>query len=122
MLIVRREPDGRFTADTFDTLPADSAAATGAELIWEARLHAEQAEVDAIAAHELTQTRERDALTAQRDAGRRARADAQVAELAARGAAELVAVEARDRRTEAEGLAVAMRATARKDRLLTGRT
>src|SRR4051812_606061 len=37
ILITRRDPEGSFTAETFDTLPADSAAETGADLIWEAR-------------------------------------------------------------------------------------
>jgi hypothetical protein len=116
VLIVRRDPDGGFTADTFDTLPADSAAETGAELIWEARRHAEQAEVDVIAAHELKQTRERDRPGARRDAEQQARADSQAVERASRVAAELASAEERDRRTEAEGLAAAMRHTARNPR------
>ena len=113
VLIIRRDPDGSFTAETFDTLPADSAAETGAELIWEARRHAEQAEVDAIAAHELAQTRERHALNARRNAERHARADTQAAERASRTAAEFAGADVHDRRIEAEGLAAAMRGTAR---------
>jgi hypothetical protein len=113
ILIVRRDPDDSFTAETFDTLPADSPAETAADLIWEARRHAEQAEVDAIAAHELEQTR---ALSARSDAERQVRADTQSAERASRTAAELGGIEARDRRTEAEGLAAAMRGTDRKPR------
>ena len=116
VLIIRRDPDGSFTAETFDTLPADSAAETGADLIWEARRHAEQAEVDAIAAHELAQTRERHALSARRNAERQARADTQAAERASRTAAELAGADVHDRRIEAEGLAAAMRGTARKPR------
>src|SRR3954463_10120848 len=84
VLIIRRDPDGSFTAEMFDTLPADSAAETGAELIWEARRHAEQEEVDAIAAHELAQTRERHALSAPRNAEQEARADTQAAQRASR--------------------------------------
>jgi len=116
VLIVRRDPDGSFTAETFDALPADSAAETGADLIWEARRHAEQAEVDAIAAHELQQTRERDRLGARRDAEQQARANSQAAERASRSAAELVNLDVRDLRTEAEGLAAAMHGTAREPR------
>ena len=116
VLIVRRDPGGSFTAETFDTLPADGAAETGADLIWEARRHAEQAEVDAIAAHELSQPRERHALDARRNAERQARADTQAAERASRTPAELAGSEVHDRRIEAEGLAAAMRGTARKPR------
>jgi hypothetical protein len=82
----------------------------------EARRHAEQAEVDAIAAHELAQTLERYALSARRNAERQARADTQAAERASRTAAELASADAHDRRIEAEGLAAAMRGTARKPR------
>ena len=114
VLIIRRDPDGSFTAETFDTLPADSAAETGADLIWEARRHAEQAEVDAIAAHELTQTRERQALSARRKVERQVRADTQAAERGSRTAAELAGADVHDCRIEAEGLAAAMRGTARK--------
>jgi hypothetical protein len=116
ILIIRRDPDGSFTAETFDTLPADSAAETGADLIWEARRHAEQAEVDAIAAHELAQTRERHVLSARRNAERHARADTQATERASRTAAEFAGADLHDHRIEAEGLAAAMRGTARKPR------
>ena len=116
VLIIRRDPDGSFTAQTFDTLPADSAAETGAELIWEARRRAEQAEVDAIAAHELAQTAERHTLSARQNDERQARADTQAAERASRTAAELAVADVHDRRVEAEGLAAAMRGTARKPR------
>src|SRR3954454_167723 len=114
VLIIRRDPGGSFTADTFDTLPADSAAETGANLMWEARRHAEQAEVDAIAAHELAQPRERHALSARRDAEQKARADTQGPQPASRTAAELAGAEVYGRRIEAEGLAAAMRGTARQ--------
>src|SRR4051812_10024394 len=85
VLIIRRAPGGSFTAETFDTLPADSAAETGANLMWEARRHAEQAEVDAIAAHELEQTQERHALSARRNPEQ----EAQVAQRASHPAAGL---------------------------------
>jgi hypothetical protein len=116
VLIIRRDPDGSFTAETFGTLPADSSAETGADLIWEARRHAEQAEVDAITAYELAQTRERHALSARRNVERQARADTQAAERGSRTAAELAGADVHDRRIEAEGLAAAMRGTARKPR------
>jgi hypothetical protein len=116
VLIIRRDPDGRFTAETFDTLPGDSSAETGANLIWEARQHAEQDEVDAIAAYELTQTRERHALSAPRNAEQQVRADTQAAQRASRTAAELAGADVHDRRIEAEGLAAAMRGTARNPR------
>src|SRR3954447_26781055 len=112
--IIRRDANGSFTAETFDTLPADSSAETGANLIWEARRHAEQDEVDAIAAHELAQTRERRAPSAWRNAEWQARADTQAAERASRITAELAGTDMHDRRIEAEGLAAAMRGTARK--------
>src|SRR3954447_960704 len=105
VLIIRRDPDGSFTAETFDTLPADSAAETGANLMWDARRHAEQAEVEAIAAHELAQTRERHALSAPRNAEQETRADTQAAQPASRTAAELAGAEVYGRRIEAEGLA-----------------
>jgi hypothetical protein len=116
VLIIRRDPGGSFTAETFDTLPADSAAETGANLMWEARCHAEQAEVDAIAAHELAQAREWRALSAQPNAEQQARADTQAAERASRTAAEFAGAEVYGRRIEAEGLAAAMRGTARQPR------
>src|SRR3954470_10795099 len=107
VLIIRRDPDGSFTAETFDTLPADSAAETGANLMWEARRHAEQAEVDAIAAHELAQARERHALSARQNVVQEARADTQAAQRASRTAAEHAGADVYDRRIEAEGLAAA---------------
>lgn len=115
ILIIRRDPDGSFTAETFDTLPADSAAEAGASLMWDARRHAEQAEVDAIAAHELAQTSERHALSAPRNAGQEARADTQAAQRASRTPAELAGAEVYGRHIEAEGLAAAMRGTARHE-------
>src|SRR4051794_22552995 len=114
VLIIRRDPGGSFTAETFDTLPADSGAETGADLMWEAHRHAEQAEVDAIAAHELAQTRERHALSAQQNA-EPSRVDTQAAQRASRTAAELAGAEVYGRRIEAEGLAAAMRGTARHE-------
>src|SRR3954470_24363649 len=108
VLIIRRDPDGSFTAETFDTLPADSAAETGANLMWDARRHAEQAEVDAIAAHELEQTRERHALSTRRNADQEGRADTQAAQRASRTAAELAGPEVYGHHIEAEGLAAAM--------------
>ncbi len=115
ILIIRRDPDGSFTAETFDTLPADSAAETGANLMWEARRHAEQAEVDAIAAHELAQTSERHARSAPRNAEQEARADTQAAQRASRAADEFAGAEVYGRCIEAEGLAAAMRGTARHE-------
>src|SRR3954447_9262340 len=112
VLIIRRDPDGSSTPETFSPLPAASAAETGADLIWEARRHAEQAEVDAAAAHELAQPRERHALSAPRNAEQEARA----AQRASRTVAELAGGDVHDRRIEAEGLAVAMRGTARQPR------
>ncbi len=73
-------------------------------------MYAEEAEVDAIAAHELAQAQQRDALSAHRDAQQRQRDTAEIAERAAREAA----AQARDQRTETEGLAAAMRESARR--------
>lgn len=114
VLIVCRDPDGSFAAETFDTLPGDSSGETGAELMWEARRWAEQAEVDAIAAYELARTRERQTLSARRDDARRAGHDTQAAVRVARAAADITRADVHDRRIEAEGLAAAMRGTVRQ--------
>jgi hypothetical protein len=107
VLIIRRDPDGTFTTDLYATIAGESTAEDGAELMWQARMCAEQAEVDAIAAHEIAQAQQRDALSAQRDAQQRQR---DTAERAAREAA----AQARDQRIETEGLAAAMRESARR--------
>ena len=116
VLIVRRDPADTFHTELFATITGDSTAEDGAELMWQARAHAEQAEVDAIAEYELTQVRQREAIAARLDEDKRQRDAAEVAEKATRQAAELAAAEARDRRTEAEGLVAAMRQTVRKGR------
>jgi hypothetical protein len=114
VLVIRRDPDGAFGTELFEAIDGDSTAEQGAELMWRARAHAEQAEVDAIAAYELTQLRERERIEHERDADRRQREAAEIAEQVTREANALAAADARDRRTETEGLAAAMRPSARK--------
>jgi hypothetical protein len=116
VLIVRRDSDDTFHTELFETIAGESTAADGAELMWQAREHAEQTEVDAIAEYELTQARHREAIAARLHEDKRRRDAAELAETAARQATELAAAEARDRRTDAEGLVAAMRQTVRNRR------
>ena len=114
VLIIRRSPDGTLDAEVSETLSGDTSADEAAELMWQVRARAEQAEVDAIAEYELGERRQREAVAARQDADGRAREQAELAEKSAREASELAAAQARDARVEAEGLAAAMRGTRKR--------